>query len=274
MTEEVVKEEVVEEVQLTEVEQTAYKEGWRPEDEFEGDKARWIPADEFMRRKPLFEKIDEQKRENYHTRRELQEVKQTLKQLADHHKQVRQVEYERAIKDIQYAKKAALDDDDHEAVVELDEQLDTLKEDKREFDSQLKQEQRQIQPTPEYLDWVKGNSWYMQDSDMHDDADGLAQAYISRKQKSGGEIVPSEVYRHVTDKIKSLYPEKFPNSTGGKPFKPSPVDSGTSEVRPVKKDTYKLTEEEEAAARNFEKQGLMTRKEYIEELRKLDERHK
>ena len=73
---------VVEEVQLSDSESQAYKEGWRPEEEFTGDKAKWIPADEFMRRKPLFEKIDSLKSDSYHTRKELQEVKKTLTTLA------------------------------------------------------------------------------------------------------------------------------------------------------------------------------------------------
>ena len=63
---EVVKEEVKEEVkqttpELTEVEKTAYEEGWRPKEEFSGETERWVPAKEFMDRKPLFQKIDGQR---------------------------------------------------------------------------------------------------------------------------------------------------------------------------------------------------------------------
>jgi hypothetical protein len=37
---------VVESPQLEGIEQEAYKEGWRPETEFEGDKSKWIAGSE------------------------------------------------------------------------------------------------------------------------------------------------------------------------------------------------------------------------------------
>ena len=269
MTEEVVNENVVVEDQAPEVdtlEQQAHKEGWRPKEEWTGNEAEWIPADEFMRRKPLFGKISELKSENYHTRKELQEVKQTLRALSEHHKKVREVEYDRALKTLQIQRRDALDERDHDAVIQLEEQIDTLKDERKEFEQQLKQEQvAQTQPTPEYLDWVKENAWYLQDQELHTDADAIAIAYLQKNKN----VTPDTLYKHVSDKIRRMYPEKFDAPKGARP---SPVESGNSGVRPARQERFKLTEEQEQAVKNFVKQGLMTREEYIAELKKIEEK--
>lgn len=271
MTEEVVKTEgVVENAAETvdPIEQEARKDGWRPKEEWDGDENQWIPADEFVRRKPLFSKISDLKSENFHTRRELQEVKQTLKSLAEHHKRVRQVEYERALKELQTARRDALDERDHDSAIQLEEKIDQLKEEKRDFEQELKKETTaQAQPTPEYLEWVKENQWYLQDSDMHADADAIAIAHL---QKNGGKVSPNDLYKHVSEKIRKLHPEKFQSASSER--RPSPVESGRSEARPPKKEAFRLTEEQELAMRNFVKQGLMTRDEYIAELKKIEEK--
>jgi hypothetical protein len=256
--------------QLSEIEQDAYKEGWRPEAEFGGDKSKWIPADEFMRRKPLFSKIDELKSENYHTRKELQEVKKTLGQLATHHKQVREVEYQRALKELQVARRDAMEDRDHDAVIALEDKIDQVKEQKKEFEQELKQDQQaQAQPTPEYVEWIKSNEWYLQDQEMHGDADGFALSFIQKKPQA----TPSEVYAHVSQRIKKAYPEKFGGTqpVSSTPKQPSPVDSGRQSATPVKKEKFTLTQMEEDICRNLVKNNVMTRDEYIAELKKVSE---
>jgi len=250
--------------QLDATEVEAYKEGWRPEAEFDGDKSKWIPADEFMRRKPLFSKIDELKSENYHTRKELQEVKTALRTFTEHHRKVEQTAYDRAIKELQAERRAAASEHDVDRMVELEEKLDQVKEDKAAFEQTIKEvAQPQVAPTPEYLEWVKGNAWYMTDSDMHDTADGIGYAYIRKNPNAN----PAQVYAHVTDKIQKAYPEKFSTLR-----KPSPVESGSSINRAPSKSWRKLTPEEDQIARTFERAGVMKRDEYIAELRKLEEK--
>ena len=253
-------------VELNEIEQQAYKEGWRPKEEFEGDETTWVPADEFMRRKPLFNKISDLKSENYQTRKEVEALRKTLNQLNEHHKKVRETEYNRALQQLQAARKEAIEDRDADAIIQLEERIDEVKQEKREFEQQVKEEFKQTvtAPSPEYVEWVKENGWYLNDQEMHDDADGFAFAYLARHK----DATPQQVYSHVTEKIKKAYPEKFEGTP--KVTKPSPVDSGRHNA-PVKKTAkYELSPMEEEIARNFESRGIMTRAEYIEELKKLD----
>src|SRR3990172_13012748 len=73
----------------SEMEQRAMSMGWRPKDEWRGDEVDFIEAGEFVRRKPLFDKIDS-------TNKRLRDVEQSLNQLAHHHAQVKETEFQRA----------------------------------------------------------------------------------------------------------------------------------------------------------------------------------
>lgn len=264
------KEEVKQEeaVVLSETEKQAYKEGWRPEDEFSGEKSRWIPADEFMRRKPLFEKIESLKSDSYQSRKELQDIKKTLTTLADHHKKVRETEYEHAIQDLKMQRRVALEERDGAAIDVIEEKMDGLKQEKQEFDQQIKQEAKAVvAPTPEYVGWVKENTWYHTEKEMHDFADGVGASYL----QSNPNATPDAVFSYVTKQAKRAFPEKFSSERAQSP---SRVDSGTSsDGRPSPKtDDLKLSPDEEEVARRFEKSGIMTRKEYAAELKKVNKR--
>lgn len=124
MTEPVQNEVVAEnetKVEFTEIEQQAIDQGWRPKTEYEGDPSKWVDASIFVARAPLFEHIDAQKRE-------LKEVKKALKLMASHHARTREVEYQRALDSLRSQKKAALTDMDADAVINIDERIDLVKE--------------------------------------------------------------------------------------------------------------------------------------------------
>jgi uncharacterized phage infection (PIP) family protein YhgE len=273
MTEEVKKEEVVEEKpqvtestepELSEVEQQAYKEGWRPKEQFAGDEGKWIPADEFMRRKPLFERIDSLKSETFQTRKELTDLKKTMKELADHHKRVRETEYQRAIDDLKAQRRLALRESDVEAVEAIEEKMDQVKTEKVEFEAQQKAEQKQqaqVGPTPEFVQWVQENPWYNTNKEMHDFAEATGAAYIGSKPNAS----PKEVFEYVNKQTRRAFPETFESARARRP---SPVDSGETTSSRPSRDDFKLSPVEEEVARRFEESGAMTRKQYIEELKR------
>lgn len=266
MTEEVKIEEKVEEIKLTDVEQEAYADGWRPKEEFRGDEAKWVSAQEFMRRKPLFQKIDELKSDGYHTKRELQEVKRTLNALAEHHKKVKETEYKRALADLQAKKVEAIEDRDGAAVVALDNQIDEIKAQQVELREQATEVAATPAPSAEYLNWVKDNAWYTTDPEMHDFADGVGGAYFRRNPH----LSANEVYEHVNKKVRQAFPEKFENP---KRNQPAPVDGGNGEGRPATRgQSRRLSREEEEVISAFVSKGIMTREQYIKELEATDKR--
>ncbi len=258
------------EPELSEVESQAFKEGWRPKEQYNGEEAKWIPADEFMRRKPLFEKIDSLKSETYNTRKEIQNLKKTLDSLAQHHQKVRETEYSRALEDLKAERRVALNERDIEAVEAIEEKLDVLKEDKTKFEQQIKAEKQavKVEPTPEFVDWVKDNGWYHTDKEMHDFADSIAQSHLQKNPTAS----PKDIFEYVNKQTKRAFPEQF-TPQDKRNSRPSPVDSGDSGGRSVApKDDLKLSPEEDEVARRFERSGIMTRKEYAAELRKINKR--
>jgi len=259
-------ETVAETPELNETEQSAFKEGWRPKDQYKGDQSKWIEAKEFLDRKPLFEKIDSLKSESYHTRKELQEVKKTLNTLADHHQKVRETEYKRAVDDLKIQRRLAVEDKDMQAVEAIEEKMDAVKEERTAFEQQMKAETKtNVEPTPEYVGWVKENPWYHTDKEMHDFADGVAASHMQRNPRS----TPNEVFEYVTKQARRAFPDQFASE---RKARPSSVDSGdnSSRTSTTSKDDYKLSPEEDEVARRFERSGVMTRKEYAAEMKRLN----
>lgn len=270
MAEENKKEEVKEIVkedkhEPSEVETKALAMGWKSEDQLPSG-VEFIPADEFVRRKPLFDKIESQKR--FYDEK-IRGVEQTLNQLTQHHAKVKETEYQRALKELRFQKRTAMKEGDTVVALELEDKMDELTETHQESVKEAVQEIKQsTSPTPEFLFWVKSNDWYMKDSDMHDFADGVAASFVQRSRLSGQSIDEQEVFSHVLDKVRRAYPEKFENPNRNLPGK---VNSGNVSGK-TKKSDFKLTDEQEEVARNFAKNGVMTKEQYVKELEGMHER--
>lgn len=253
-------------VELTAVEQRAVGMGWKKD--WDGNEEDFIDAKEFVRRQPLFDKIAENKKQNERALSELKEVKDSLNQLASHHQKVKEVEYQRALKTIREDKRSALKEGDAVRALELDDQIDNLTEQHKEEVVELKQQNTQQQQqgvSPQFLSWVKDNDWYLKEDEMHDFADGAAAAYVQRLKIKGQSIIENDVFEHVLEKVKKAYPEKFENPNRNRP---SAVNGSDRGGKPVK-GSYKLSDEEEQVAKNFERLGIMTRDEYVKERKSM-----
>lgn len=252
---------------LTDTEQEAYADGWRPQAEFRGEPEKWVSAAEFMRRKPLFKKIDELKSDGYHTKRELQELKRTLTALSEHHKKVKETEYQRAIRDLQAKKVEAIEDRNGAAVVDIDNQIDEIRAQQAELATAASKQVIEPQPSAEYLNWVKENTWYTTDQEMHDFADGIGSAYFRRNPH----LSAADVYDHVNKKVRQAFPEKFENPNRGRA---PTVDAGNGEARGTlrKGASRQLSRDEEEVMNSFVSRGIMTREEYLKELDAIEKR--
>jgi hypothetical protein len=260
---EVVKEEVKEPEapKVSEMEQRALSMGWRPKEEWAGGEDDFIDAKEFVRRKPLFDKIDS-------TTKRLKNVEEALNNLASHHQKVKEVEYQRAVKELRLEKRAALKEGDTQVVLELEDKMDQLSEQRMQeaIEARAQVQQQQTQASPEFLTWVETNEWYLNDSEMNGFADGVAAAYIRNSEKAGKVITEQQVFSHVVDKVRKAYPEKFENPNRGRP---SAVTSSDRSGKPTK-GTYKPTDEERMIARSFVKQGVFEKEEdYYKERQQL-----
>lgn len=240
--------------QLTAVEQKALEMGWRPKSEFEGDEDDFIDAQEFVRRKPLFEKID-------HVGKELRETRKALKALQEHHQKVKEAEYQNALKQLRADKKQALEEGDADRLIEIDEQIAEAKAADVAVRTQIQQEASK--PHPNFVAWVQKNQWYQSDVELRSVADQIGTAYAAKNPETN----PDDVLKYVEQRIKKLYPENFRNPNRERP---SAVEGRTQTQAHEKKDgisDYPLTDEERKVMNTFVRQGIMTKEEYIKDLK-------
>lgn len=265
MTEEVKQDIVTEQiekkepVQLSKTEQSAIEQGWVPKEEFQGEEHKWVDAGEFLRRGELFSKIDSQNRE-------LKETKKTLEALKQHYLTVQEDSYKKAIADLKKQKKEALIENDVEAVLEVDEQIEELrdKQNKEALASAKAHQQEQVyEPHPEFVAWKNRNSWYGNNKPMS----AFADAYGNELRAEGKS--PSEVLRLVAEQVRKEFPAKFSNS---KRDEPSTVEGGVSKGTASKNGRIELSELETKIMKKLVGQGALTEKQYMTDIAALRER--
>lgn len=239
------------EPQMSAAEQKALEAGWVPQDQWDGDPEQWRPAKEFLDRGELFKKIEDQNRT-------IKEFKRALDDLKGHHAKTRETEYARALDALKAQKKTALEEGDAESVIQLDDQIDLVKDEQ----SKLKQA-NQHQPTPEvnpvFAEWVDKNKWYDSNQPMRAYADALGRDLAYKG------LPPSEVLKEVERQVRMEFPTKFSNPNRNKPG----AVEGSTNKGGKSEDSLSLSDEERRVMQRFVRTGVMTEKEYTAELKRI-----
>lgn len=253
MTDEVIPsgEDVTPEVpQLSETEQEAMASGWVPKEEYKGVEHKWVDAGEFLRRGELFKKIEDQSKQ-------LKDVRSALNEMKKLHSQVREVEYKRALDALREQKRTALQDGDADAVIAAEERIDLVKEQVKQLQSEP-QEVQESTEHPEFTQWTDRNSWYKSSGPMKAFADALGQD-LARAGNS-----PSEVLKKVEAEVRKEFPHKFRN-----PNQDKPGNVESAQGRGTSKTSFALTDQQRKIMNNLVRQGVMTEKQYIEDLKSV-----
>jgi hypothetical protein len=239
-----------------EVENRARGTGWISKEEFDADPGnegkKWRPADEYLERGELFNTMKS-------LRGELTSLKKDFNSLAQHHKEVAQVEFRRAIETLKAQRTLAAEEGDTLAVVQYSDKIEELKDSHK-----VQQEQNRPQGGvhPLFPIWIEENPQYVSDPKFKADADALASSYIMQHPGSPFE----DVLTYVNQKIQTKYPKE-----GTRRPATSSVEGGTVGI--PKKANGKFTkadlsDEEREVMRAFVKRGVLTEDEYITELGK------
>lgn len=241
-----------EQIELSPVEQEALSSGWVPKEEFHGDEHKWVDAAEYLRRGELFKKIDLQSREIKDVRRALVEMKKL-------HASVRDVEYQRALDTLKAQKKSALEEGDADAVIAADDRIDMVREQQRlaALDPVDIPEQSGA-AHPEFVEWTSRNNWYTSNGPMRAFADALGM------ELQGQGLAPSQVLKKVEEEVKKEFPNKFQNQRQNRP---NPVEGGSP--RGSSSSSFQLSPEERRVMNTFVRQGVMSEKEYVAELKRV-----
>ena len=234
-------------------ESEARESGWVPKEEFSGDPKTWVDAAEFVRRGPLFKKIDTQSRE-------IKAMRQAIADIQALHEKSREAEYKRALADLRAEKKAALLDGDADAVIEVDEKMEMVREAQRE--QVLKPVEQVDEPHPEFQAWINRNQWYQNHKGMKAFADT-----VGAELRSQG-MSPSDVLKQVEKEVRKEFPNRFQNPNQNKP---SGVEGGSSAQGSGggSKDNFVLSDHERNIMNNLVRLKVMTKEEYIKQLREI-----
>jgi hypothetical protein len=237
------------------IEARAIEMGWRPKSDFDGDEVDFIDAKEFVRRKPLFDKIE-------HQSKELKEVKKVLRSLQDHHVKVKETEFQRAVDYLKAQKKQAYEDGDTDKIIELDDQIAEMRDARKTSTAAQEVSEDAKQIHPDFASWVNRNDWYARDKSLRTFADSLGVAYA----QDNPHLSPTDVLKHVTASVKRAYPEKFTNPNKDKP---AAVDGGNASTKSTPTKGFQLTEDEERVMKQFVRSGILTKEQYISDIRSM-----
>jgi hypothetical protein len=240
--------------EYTEDETAALDSGWKPKDQWEGDPKKWVPAEEYNRRGELFGKIDSMGRD-------LRDTKKALRMLQDHHGKVKETEYNRALASIRAAKKQALQDGDVDMAAEADERMIDMKAE--QMAERQANAQQAAQPDPRFVQWVDKNAWYGQDGEMRAFADDVGIAHA----KANPDKSPEEVLKYVESRVKRTYADKFTNPNRGRPNAVGGKEVLSARKSP--KDDFPMSEEERKVMMTFVNEGVMTKDQYIADLKAI-----
>lgn len=241
------------EPQLSEIEEQALAHGWKPKEEFEADPEnagkKWRTAEDFMDRKSLFDRLD-----SYN--KEVRTLKRGITALSEHNKKIERLAYERALRELKAERTKAIEENDLEKVEEIRDQMEVLKEQHKQIQSQP---QVTNEPDPRFVQWVEKNKWYTTDPDMRAFTDGYA-AHLW----NSGVRDPDEALPLIEKKVRELFPTKFRNPNKDK----APSLEGGQRKENKKSDDFKLTESEEKILNTMLRAGApITREEYIKQLK-------
>lgn len=211
--------------EMSENEKAARAIGWKSQDErvAEGkDNKFFVDADEYLRRQPLFNIIDKQKRELENLRRMQNQTQSNIAML-------RKEGYEQALKDIENRQEHAA------AEANLDE-FKRLKLQANSIQDQMRRDPivnvAPIQPSidPELLNFQERNtSWYNANSTenqkMKAAADAVDSYLVQQANIDKREINVKEHLKTIEAEVQRLFPHRFENRTETRTVVPSVAKS-------------------------------------------------
>lgn len=242
------------------IEASARAKGWKPQEEYKGDRP-WVDARTFLDREPLIERISGQSKT-------IAKLERTVEAMARNYNKNLEHAVNAKIAELQFQKKEAIKSGDVEQVEAIDKAIDQQRAAKADAPAKAA-------VAPEVEAWVEANPWYVKDREMHDFAYAYNEAYIKGHP---GDLEGS--LRETAKATRRAFPDKFSTpGNGTRPPAPPSPDGGSPPAVPSKKYTVnrlttdqKLAHDQYIKAKTFDKAAAaakMTPTEYY--VKSLDE---
>jgi len=235
----------------TPVEEEAMTQGWVPKDSFSGDEHKWVDAGEFLRRGELFKKIEDVSKQARH-------AKQTLEEFKAHYAKVKETEFQNALKTLRAERRQAIAEGDFATVEDIEERMESVKAEAETVKETAKTPEVTVHP--DVAAWVENNPWYNSDSTMRAFADAIAL----NLNKDG--FTGKALLKGIDDKVREAFPSKFKNPNRERP---AAVESSATKSKAAPVDDFELTEQEKRIMNAFVRDKVMTKEQYIADLKKV-----
>jgi hypothetical protein len=112
----------------------------------------------------------------------------------------------------------------------------------------------------------RNKSWYQTDEVMTAFADRVGHAFAVKNLNQGFRPEFADILNHVESRVR----EKFPSSFGPKRTAPSVVEGSSTPNRPAPRTPgFELSDMEQKAMKTFVEAGIMTKEEYISDIKKI-----
>jgi len=248
--------------EYTEIEQRALDQGWKPKEEWEGNPEDHRSAREYIDRGELLGKIKSQSTE-------IREVKQMLTTLSEHNKNVFLAGKQSMLAELKKARVVALKDDEHEAAVEIEDQIRETEKIINITKAAPVAKPSTPEQSPLFEAWLEKNSWYAKDEGMRNWADGAAMALGKKSKLEGRSIGEKDVYDHLSAEARKMFPQKFQRvgapTIDGEGRKITTNKSGNKGGDKFEQLMSEMPEEMARAARSLIKSNLITKEKYVED---------
>jgi hypothetical protein len=192
--------------EVSESEDKARAQGWRPMEEYKGDPEKWVSADSFLKRAD--EELPIMRERTRKMASELAELKSTVKKFSEHHAKVEQIAYDRALADVKKQRREALAIGDAEGVEAAEEKIEELKELKP-----APKKEAVAEIAPEVQAFVTANPWFQSEPKLAK----YAEMVCGELQSEDPTRDLGDILKEVAKEVKSRFPEKFANAKRSAP---------------------------------------------------------
>ncbi|MBB2169867.1 hypothetical protein HLH36_16200 [Gluconacetobacter aggeris] len=203
-----------------EVEAQARRMGWVPRDDFRGDVEKWRPARDFLDRgMNLLPVLQQQYRAldgRYATMQaQLRDSQKALADLTERTRRADERAYQRAVRDIEGRRQAAVASGDTTAFAVAERDLQDLRDTAPPAPAPV---ERVESMPPEIMDFVQANPWFSRDAEARQDAIAI-QSAVDRQHPGLSLAERLEITRR---KVRQLHPALFENKRREAPPPVSP----------------------------------------------------
>jgi hypothetical protein len=192
-------------------------------------------------------------------------MKKDLKVITEYVKQMSEIEFKRAVAQLNEQKAIAVQEQNVEGVRRIDAEIDTLRDTRPEI--KVADVDVPAGPPPEFHVWAERNQWYNNDPELRAQADEFGYGILAKNKGMPTE----EVLRQVEVKVKKMYPEKFPGVVI-KQRGNAQVEAGGVRGEGVRSRTKlsvgDLDDTQKKAMNAFVSRGVLTEEKYLESLSK------